>query len=97
MLGAVFGTFFAFAFMGFIVLLSFIRQVNQYERGLLFTMGKYVKTFEPGWKIVIPIFQRMHKVDIRVKAVDVPDQEAITHDNVSVRVNAVIYYKVASP
>ncbi|MFH1375755.1 MAG: slipin family protein [Patescibacteria group bacterium] len=77
-----------------ILLVIFIRQVNQYERGILFTLGKYSKTVDPGWRIVIPIFQSLTKVDIRVKAVDVPDQEAMTKDNVSVRINAVIYYKV---
>ncbi|KKS38404.1 MAG: SPFH domain / Band 7 family protein [Parcubacteria group bacterium GW2011_GWD2_42_14] len=51
---------------------------------------------EPGWRIVVPIFQSYQKVDMRVKAVDVPDQNAITRDNVSVAVNAVIYYKVSS-
>lgn len=87
-----------FGGVGLLILLAmFIRQVDQYERGLLFTMGKYAKTYGPGWKIIIPVFQRMHKVDIRVKAVDVPDQDAITKDNVSVRVNAVIYYRVANP
>jgi len=78
-----------------VVLLSFLRQVNQYQRGVMFTMGRYTGTKGPGWRIVIPIFQSMQKVDMRVKAFDVPDQEAITLDNVSVRVNAVIYYKVA--
>lgn len=77
-----------------ILLVLFIRQVDQYERGLLFTMGKFSRVYNPGWKIVVPVFQRLHKVDIRVKAVDVPDQDAITKDNVSLRVNAVIYYKV---
>ena len=49
---------------------------------------------EPGWRLVIPVFQSYQKVDMRIKAVDVPDQEAITRDNISVKVNAVIYYKV---
>ena len=80
--------------LAIIVLVIFIRQVNQYERGVLFTLGKYSRTLEPGWRLVIPIFQSLTKVDIRVKAVDVPDQEAMTKDNVSVRINAVIYYKV---
>lgn len=57
-------------------------------------MGKFQGTWNPGWKIVIPVFQKLIKVDIRVKAVDVPDQEAITRDNIPVRINAVIYYKV---
>jgi regulator of protease activity HflC (stomatin/prohibitin superfamily) len=72
-----------------------LRQVNQYQRGVMFTMGRYVGIKEPGWRIVIPIFQSMTKVDIRVKAVDVPDQKAITKDNISVGVNAVIYYNVS--
>ncbi len=79
----------------FIILIS-LRQINQYERGVKFTMGKYSGTVNPGWRIVLPIFQSMKKVDLRVKAVDVPEQKAITKDNVSVGVNAVIYWKVAS-
>lgn len=78
-----------------VLLLSFLRQVNQYQRGVTFTMGRYTRTKMPGWRMVVPVFQMMKKVDIRVKAVDVPDQDAITLDNVSVRVNAVIYYKVS--
>jgi len=78
----------------FIILIS-LRQINQYERGVMFTMGRYSGTKTPGWRIVIPIFQNMRKVDMRVKAVDVPDQEAITKDNISVKVNAVIYYKIS--
>lgn len=71
-----------------------IKQINQYQKGVKFTLGKLSGTMDPGWRIVIPIFQSFHRVDLRVKAVDVPDQEAITKDNISVRVNAVIYYKV---
>ena len=78
-----------------VLVLASLRQINQYERGVLFTMGRYTLTKEPGWRIVWPIFQSMKKVDIRVKAVDVPDQEAITKDNISVKVNAVIYYKIS--
>lgn len=77
-----------------VVLLSSIRQINQYQRGVKFTLGKFSSIMEPGWRIVIPVFQSYQKVDIRIKAVDVPDQNAITRDNVSVKVNAVIYYKV---
>lgn len=80
----------------FILVLASLKQINQYERGVKFTMGRYAGIMEPGWKIVIPVFQSFKKVDIRVKAVDVPDQKAITRDNVSVTVNAVIYYKVAA-
>ncbi len=77
-----------------IAILSFLRQINQYERGVMFTMGRYTGTKNPGWRLVVPIFQGMKKVDMRLKAVDVPDQEAITKDNVSCQINAVIYYKV---
>ena len=73
---------------------AFIRQVNQYERGILLLLGRYQKTVEPGWRIIVPVFQSLNKVDMRVKAVDVPDQEAMTKDNVSCRINAVIYYRV---
>lgn len=78
-----------------IVLIS-IRQVNQYQRGLKFTFGKFTGIMEPGWRLVWPIIQFYRKVDMRLKAVDVPDQKAITRDNVSVNVNAVIYYSVFS-
>lgn len=77
-----------------ILLILCIRQVNQYERGVVLTMGKFSKIWEPGWKIIIPVFQRVMKVDIRVKAVDVPDQEAITKDNIPIRINAVIYFRI---
>jgi len=76
------------------IILGSIKQINQYERGIKFTLGKFTKIMQPGWRIVLPIFQSYKKVDIRTKAVDVPEQEAITKDNVSVRINAVIYYKV---
>lgn len=80
-----------------IILLASIRQVNQYERGVKFMMGRYHKLVEPGWRIVVPVFQSMTKVDMRVKAVDVPLQEGISKDNVSAKVNAVIYYKIVDP
>ncbi len=77
-----------------IIILASIKQINEYERGIKFTFGKFSKIMTPGWRIVLPIFQSYKKVDIRTKAVDVPSQEAITKDNVSVQINAVIYYKL---
>lgn len=77
------------------VMFLFIKQVNEYQRGIKFTLGKYSSTIEPGWRIIIPVFQSLTKVDMRVKTVDVPLQESITRDNISVRINAVIYYKVS--
>lgn len=78
----------------FLVLLSSLKQINEYERGVVYTMGKFESIIMPGWRIIIPIFQTFRKVDIRTKAVDVPKQETITKDNISIKMNAVIYYKV---
>ena len=77
-----------------ILIISTIKQINEYERGILFRFGKFNKVMNPGWNIVIPIIDFYKKVDIRTKAVDVPEQETITKDNVSVKINAVIYYKI---
>lgn len=78
-----------------IVLAVFLlRQINQYQRGVMFTLGKFTGIKAPGWRLVIPIFQSMRKIDIRTKAVDVPDQEVITKDNIPVKINAVVYYKI---
>ncbi len=84
---------FLIGFIIFVLLIS-IRQVNEYQRGVKFRFGRYVSTLNPGWRLIIPVMESMKKVDIRVKAVDVPDQEAITKDNISASINAVIYYKV---
>lgn len=78
------------------LLIASTKQINQYESGVKFLFGKYYKKLEPGWRLVFPVIQSFEKVDMRTKAVDVPDQNAITRDNVSVNVNAVIYYKVVS-
>ena len=82
-----------FIFLFFILIFS-IRQINEYERGILFSFGKFKRILGPGWHIIIPIISFYSKVDIRTKAVDVPEQEAITKDNVSIKINAVLYYKV---
>ena len=89
------GLFITLVVIVLFVLLISIRQVNQYQRGVMFTLGKFTGIKEPGWRLAVPIFQQMKKVDVRVKAVDVPDQKAITKDNIVVSVNAVIYYKVS--
>lgn len=73
---------------------SFLRQINEYERGVLFTMGRFSGILTPGWKIVIPIFQSLRKVDMRTKVSEEPDQEVITKDNVSTKITAVIYYRL---
>ena len=77
-----------------IILLCSIKQINEYERGILFTCGKFSKILLPGWHIILPVFQSYRKVDVRTKVIDVPEQEVITKDNVSVKINAVIYFSV---
>jgi len=83
--------------LGLIILffLTGLKVVKEYERGVRFTLGRYAGIMKPGLRLIIPILQVWQRVDIRVKAVDVPDQDCITKDNISVNVNAVIYYKVA--
>ena len=71
-----------------------LRVINQYERGIILTLGKYTGTYEPGLRWILIGIQKMIKVDIRITTVDIPRQEAITKDNVPVGINAVVYYKV---
>jgi regulator of protease activity HflC (stomatin/prohibitin superfamily) len=88
----------AFMFFVLIILVVFIisgvKVVKQYERGVVLTLGKYTGTRNPGLRLVIPAFQHMTKVDVRSTPVDVPSQEVITKDNVSVKVDAVVYFRV---
>ncbi len=77
-----------------IYLLSGIKIINQYERGVVLTLGKFSGMREPGLRYVFPIFQRMIKVDIRTNTIDIPKQEVITKDNVTIGVDAVVYFNV---
>lgn len=77
-----------------LISISSVKQINEYERGIKFSRGKFKEIMQPGWRMVLPIFESYKKVDIRTKAVDVPEQDAITKDNVSIKINAVIYYKI---
>ncbi len=77
-----------------IILLSSIKQISEYERGVKFSLGRFSGIMEPGWRLVFPIFQSYRKVDVRTKVIDVPEQEVITKDNVSIKINAVIYYNI---
>ncbi|PID33031.1 hypothetical protein CR969_02915 [Candidatus Saccharibacteria bacterium] len=80
-----------------IFVLSGIRVVKQYERGVVLTLGRYTGIRSPGLRIVIPIFQAMRLVDVRSTPIDVPKQEVITKDNVTVHVDAVVYLRVLDP
>ena len=77
-----------------VFVLSGIKVINEYERGVKFTLGRYTGVMKPGLRVVVPVLQTYERVDMRVRAVDVPDQDCITRDNISVNVNAVIYYKI---
>lgn len=82
------------AAIAILVVLASLKQVNEYERGIIFTMGRFSGVLKPGWRLVLPIFQTWQKVDVRTKVVEEPDQEVITKDNVSTKITAVIYYKI---
>lgn len=81
-------------FLILVILFSSLKIVKQYERGVKFTLGKFSGVMEPGLRLVVPIIQTWERVDIRIKAVDVPAQECVSKDNVSLKVNAVLYYRV---
>lgn len=77
-----------------IIILSSIKQINEYEKGIKFKRGKYSKTLNSGWHVILPIFQSLKKIDVRTKVIDVPEQDTITKDNISIKINAVIYYNI---
>ncbi|MCD6247351.1 MAG: slipin family protein [Candidatus Diapherotrites archaeon] len=77
-----------------LLFLSGIRVINQYERGVKFRLGRFVGILEPGFRWIVPIIERIEKVDIRVITVDIPSQEVMTKDNVPIRVNGVVFFRV---
>jgi regulator of protease activity HflC (stomatin/prohibitin superfamily) len=79
------------------LLLRSVRLLYEYERGVIFTLGKYAGTRDPGLTLVIPILQSMRKVDMRIKTAEIPRQEVMTRDNIPMLVNAVVYFKVIQP
>lgn len=88
------GTYGFIGFWALVIIMASLKVVKQYERGVKFTLGKFSSIMEPGLKLVIPVIQNFERVDIRIKAVDVPSQECVSRDNVSLKVNAVLYYKI---
>lgn len=90
-------------FLGFFLVLILIflgyslRILREYERGVVYTLGRYSGTKGPGLIILIPMVQQMVRVDLRVRTIDVPSQDIISKDNISVKVNAVIYFRVMAP
>src|SRR5947207_4581776 len=92
---------FSFAFGALLVLLILLvwsfRILREYERGVVFNLGRYWAVKGPGWFILIPVIQQMVKMDLRTVVLDVPPQDVISRDNVSVKVNAVVYFRVVDP
>jgi regulator of protease activity HflC (stomatin/prohibitin superfamily) len=89
-----------FLFLLFVLLmlvLSGIKLLYEYERGVVFTLGKYSSTRNPGLTIIIPVLQSMRKVDMRIKTAEIPRQEVMTKDNIPMLVNAVVYFRVVHP
>lgn len=82
---------------GVLLSLSGLKIIDQYERGIVLTLGSYSYTLAPGLKIIVPIIQRLIRVDIRITTSDIPQQEVITRDNVPVGINAVVYFQVTKP
>jgi len=87
----------AFVAMVLLLLLSMFRVLREYERGVIFMLGRFYKVKGPGLIIVIPVLQQMERVDLRTVVMDVPTQDVISKDNVSVKVNAVVYFRVLDP
>src|SRR5680860_416423 len=80
-----------------VLLISAVKVVQEYERGVVFRLGRLVGARGPGLILLIPFVERMQKVDLRTVTMDIPAQEVITQDNVTVRVNAVAYFRVVDP
>jgi regulator of protease activity HflC (stomatin/prohibitin superfamily) len=95
--GAAIGVLIVVAFVVFIIAMTGIRIVRPWEKGLIERLGKYQRTADSGLTIIVPIMERMVKVDMREQVVDVPPQQVITKDNVAVEVDAVVYYEVTDP
>lgn len=78
-------------------ILSGLKVINQYQRGVVLTLGKFTGVRQPGLRVIVPIFQTMMRVDVRSTPIDVPKQEIITRDNVTAGVDAVVYFRVLDP
>lgn len=90
--------FLAFALFLFIIFISTsLRILREYERGVVYTLGRFTSVKGPGLVILIPGIQQMVRMDLRVRTIDVPSQDVISKDNISVKVNAVIYFRVVAP
>ena len=94
------GGFAFYIFLAVIAVAFFVSAINilrEYERGVVFTLGRFTRVAGPGFIIIIPVIQQMVRVDLRTFVDDVPTQDVISRDNVSVKVNAVIYFRIVDP
>jgi regulator of protease activity HflC (stomatin/prohibitin superfamily) len=91
------GSLLPVALVGLFLFQMAVKIIQEYERGVIFRLGRVVAVREPGLRFIVPFIDRMPKVDMRVITLDVPSQEAITGDNVTIKVNAVVYYRVLDP
>src|SRR5580704_4886920 len=91
------GGFFFLLFLGGLFFVMSVKVLNEYERGVIFRLGRIIGAKGPGLIILIPIVDRMIRVDLRTITLDVPPQDVITRDNVTIKVNAVVYFKVVDP
>jgi regulator of protease activity HflC (stomatin/prohibitin superfamily) len=89
--------FVAFILVVFLIFMGYtLRVMREYERGVVYTLGRYTDTKGPGLVILLPVVQQMVRVDTRVRTIDIPSQDIITRDNISVKVNAVVYFRVVA-
>lgn len=88
------GSFILLILVAIFVVISGIRVINQFERGIVLTLGRYSRTLKPGLNIIIPFIEQVKKVDVRTTPMDIPKQEVITKDNVTVNVDAIVYFRV---
>lgn len=92
--------FAVYIFLGILILAVFVSAINilrEYERGVVFTLGRFTRVTGPGFILIIPVIQQMVRVDLRTFVEDVPTQDVISRDNVSVKVNAVLYFRIVEP
>ncbi|HBN09339.1 MAG TPA: hypothetical protein DD435_12060 [Cyanobacteria bacterium UBA8530] len=92
-----FGSLSFFVVLAFVILVSAVKVVQEYERGVIFRLGRLVGPKGPGIFLIIPIIDRMVKVDLRTLTIELPPQETITHDNITIKVTAVVYFRIVDP
>src|ERR1700734_3563440 len=89
--------FLAVLFVVAVMLLAAVKILRQYERAVVFTLGKFQSVKGPGLVLLVPLIQEMVRVDLRIQVVEIPSQDVISHDNVSMKVDAVLYFNVVNP